>query len=142
MRAKLVGFTEDSDPIEDMGIGTGNIDNLRYGSVLRARHEYQILDEDHYNYLKRVWMTGFGASLNYRSIDNGTYFVVLQAQYENGIVKVHYSRSTGGLHGAKYKKEFIDQKVAPEKRVQFADNFFRTEQKNMNKYFEFITFDF
>jgi len=143
MRAQFVfeKFSIESDPIVDMDIGTGNIDNLKYGNVLRAKHEFEIMDEDHNNYLRRVYIAGFGASLDFRSIDKDIYIVVLKAQYENNVVKVYYSKSTGGLSGAKRKKEFIDLHVSSNTRVKFADNFFRTPQENMNKYFEFITFD-
>jgi hypothetical protein len=145
MRAQFVfeKFNDESDPIGDMNIGTGNIDHLKVGSLLKAKHEFEVLDEDHFNYLRRVIIAnmGLGASLDFRSIDKGRYIIVLRAEYENGIVKVHYVRTPEGKSAAYQQVIFVRDHVSPEKRVSFADNFFRTDQKNMNKYFEFIQTD-
>jgi len=147
MRAQFVfeKFEEETDPIKDMGIGIGNIDDLRFGSVLKAKHEFEIIDKNitnkNNNFLRRVWIPGTGASFDYKSIDKNRYIVVFQAQYENGILKVYYTKCSGGLAGVKKQLNYVKQHVTPEQRVSLADNFFITPQKNMNKYFEFISLD-
>jgi hypothetical protein len=146
VRAKFVfeKFDDESDPIEDMGIGTGNIDNLRYGNVLRAKHEYQIINTlDYENHeLKRVWISGFGASLDFKSIDKNRYIIIMGAEYFDDNVKIYYFRPAGGLKGLKTELDYVHQHVSAEKRKQFADNYFTTKRKLIPKYFEFITFDF
>jgi hypothetical protein len=136
-------FNDESDPITDMGIGTGNIDNLRLGSILRAKHEFEVMDTNGGNKLIKIFIPnmGFGASHDYQAIDKKQYIIVLKAEYDENLATVYYVKTSDKLKDVKVVLYTIKRLHTETNMKANQTNFFRTDRKNMNKYFEFITFD-